>query len=133
MALLPPKVDDVERRVRALLAEQRALVSSLLALRQQLQGSLFTRWGRCGKKGCACRSGRGHGPYYVLSTRRDGHSGFTYLERGQAAQARRLVGGYRQFRKGLRRLRVLNLELIRGMGRYQEAATRQSQRRVGLA
>jgi hypothetical protein len=132
-ASLSVKVDDAERRVRELLAEQRALVSSLLALRQQLQGSLFTRWGRCGKEGCACRTGRGHGPYYVLSTRSGGQGGFAYLERGQAAQARRLVGGYREFRKGLRRLRVLNRELMRRMGRYQQAATRQAQRRVGLA
>ena len=35
--------------------------------------------------------------------------------------------------KGLRRLRVLNRELMLRMGRYQRAATRQAQRRVGLA
>jgi hypothetical protein len=133
MVSLPLKVDDAERRVRKLLREQRALVSSLLALRQQLKGSLLTRWGRCGKAGCACTSGLGHGPYYVLSTRSGGQGGFTYLERKQATQARRLVGGYRQFRKGLRRLRVLNQELLRRMGRYQQAAARHAERRVGLA
>src|SRR5262245_51447074 len=112
MATLALKVDDAERRVRELLGEQRALVSSLLALRQQLKGSLFTRWGRCGKSGCACAKGQGHGPYYVFSTRSGGAGGFTYLERDRAATARRLVGGYKQFRKGLRRLRVLNRELL---------------------
>jgi hypothetical protein len=127
------KIGDAERRVRRLLVEQRALVSSLLALKEQLQGSLFTRWGRCGKAACACRSGPGHGPYYVLATRNGTVRGFTYLERQQATQARRLVGGYRQFRKGLRRLRGLNQELLRGMGRYQQAAARRAGRRVGLA
>jgi hypothetical protein len=132
MASLPLRVDDAERRVRVLLAEQRALVASLLALRQQLQGSLFTRWGRCGKAGCACRSGTPHGPYYVLSTRSGGQGAFTYLERAQATRARRLVARYRQFRTGLRRLRVLNQELLRRMGRYQQAAARYAERYVGL-
>src|SRR5262245_56704111 len=132
-ATLPLKIDDAERRVRELLGEQRELVSSLLVLRQQLQGSLFRRWGRCGKAGCACASGKGHGPYYVFSSRSGGTGGFTYLERDQVATTRRLVVGYKQFRKGLRRLRVLNQELLRRMDRYQQAASRQSQRRVGLS
>jgi hypothetical protein len=133
MTSLPPQLDAAERRVRDLLGEQRALVSSLLAKRQQLKGSVFARRGRCGKAGCACRSGPGHGPYYVLSTRSGGQGSFTYLEKGKAREARRLVGGYREFRKGLRRLRVLNQELLRRMGRYQQAAARVGGRRAGLA
>src|SRR5687767_5535568 len=110
-----------QRRVRALLTEQRTLVASLLALRQQLRGSLVTRFGTCGKAGCACRDGEGHGPYYVLSTRSAGRGGFTYLDRAQATEARRLVAGYRRFRGGMRRLRTLNQELLDALKRYQRA------------
>src|SRR4051812_38323601 len=95
---------DQQRRVRALLVEQRSLVASLLDLREQFQGSLFTRFGLCGKAGCACARGQTHGPYYVLSTRRGGQGGFTYLDRRQAGEARRMVTGYRRFRRGLTRL-----------------------------
>ena len=66
--------------MQARLAEQRALVQSLLRLREQLQGSLFARYGECGKEGCVCRRGSKHGPYYVLSTRSGGQGGFAYLE-----------------------------------------------------
>lgn len=121
-----------ERRVRKLLQEQRTLVASLLALRQQLQGSLFTRWARCGKKGCGCADGRPHGPYYVLSTRRGGTGGFAYLERKDVPRTRSLVSDYRRFRTRLRRLRRLNDELLRLMNRYQGAATRESARQMGL-
>src|SRR5688572_28728922 len=110
-----------QRRVRRLLTQQRALVSSLRELRQQLRGSVYTRFGSCGKAGCACREGQGHGPYYVLSTRSAGAGGFSYLDAKGAADARRRVSGYRRFRGGMRRLRTLNQELLAALKRYQEA------------
>ena len=121
-----------QRRVRTLLAEQRALVASLLAQRRQLSGSLVTRFGTCGKAGCACQRGEGHGPYYVLSTRSAAGGGFTYLSRAKAAEARRLVAGYRRFRGGMRRLRTLNRELLEALKRYQRAVARQGERRVAV-
>jgi hypothetical protein len=121
-----------ERHVRELLDEQRRLVRSLLALREQLRGSLFARWGRCGKAGCSCRGGEPHGPYYVLSTRSAGAGGFTYIGREQVGEARRLVGASRRFRRGLRRLRTLNDELLRQLTRYQQAAAKKAEKRVIL-
>jgi hypothetical protein len=132
MVSIPLKTHATERRVRELLLEQRRLVAALLGLREQLRGSLFTRWGRCGKAGCACRSGRPHGPYYVLSTRSAGKGAFTYLAHEQVTRARRLVAGFRRFRAGVRRLRSLNRELLRLLGRYQKAAAQTAPRRLGL-
>jgi hypothetical protein len=127
-----PTATAAERHVRDLLLEQRRLVSSLLRLREQLRGSLFARWGRCGKAGCACGRGSPHGPYYVLSSRSAGQGGFTYLEKAQVGHARRLVSASRQFRRGLRRLRALNVELLRQLGRYQQAAAKKAEKRVIL-
>ncbi len=64
-----PSAEEIRRHIRAQLGDQQVLVRSLLALREQLQGSLFERYGVCGKPNCACRLGRRHGPYYVLSSR----------------------------------------------------------------
>jgi hypothetical protein len=125
--------DAIRRRVRRLLAEQRLLVQSLLRLRDQLQGSLFTRYGECGKLNCACRSGEKHGPYYVLSTRAAGRAGFAYVESGKLDVAREHVDGYRRFRRGLRRLKTLNEQLVRLLKRYQAVAARRGGRRLGLA
>jgi hypothetical protein len=122
--------DQLRERVRTRLEEQRVLVRDLLRRRDQLQGSLFARYGRCGKEGCACREGRGHGPYYVLSTRSAGKGGFVYLDDGQAQRARELVRRQREFRAGLRRLRALNLELVALLRRYQQALLRKGQKRL---
>jgi hypothetical protein len=124
--------DEIKQRVRTRLEEQRALVEDLLRRRTQLQGSLFVRYGVCGKEGCVCRTGQKHGPYYVLSTRSAGKGGFAYLGREQMGEARELVRAYRDFRAGMRRLRKVNEALVDLLRRYQEATTRQGSRQVGL-
>ena len=124
--------EDVRRRVRARLDEQRVLVRSLLQQRELLQGSVFTRYGQCGKDTCACRQGRKHGPYYVLSTRSGGRGAFSYLEGQRLREARALVERYHSFRKGMRRLKRLNLELVGLLRRYQDVVTRKGGRRLGV-
>jgi hypothetical protein len=124
--------DEIRQRVRARLQEQRVLVEDLLRRRTQLAGSLFVRYGVCGKEGCVCRTGQKHGPYYVLSTRSAGKGGFAYLEATQMGEARELVRAYRDYRTGMRRLRKVNEQLVDLLRRYQEATTRQGSRRVGL-
>ena len=130
MALSP---DEIRSRVRGRLQEQRVLVEDLLRQREQLAGSLFVRFGVCGKQGCVCRTGQKHGPYYVLSTRSGGRGGFAYLEAERLREARELVRSYRDYRDGMRRLRKVNEELVALLRRYQEATTRRGSRRVGLA
>lgn len=126
------RTQEIRRRVQARLGEQRTLVGALLRLRAQLQGSLFVRYGQCGKENCVCRQGRKHGPYYVLSTRSAGKGGFAYLEGPKLEQARGLVEGYRDFRQGLRRLKRLNVELVELLRRYQEVTSREGGRRLGI-
>lgn len=124
--------EGIRKRVRARLAEQGRLVRGLLEQRRQLQGSLFVRYGVCGKAGCACRQGARHGPYYVLSTRTGGRGGFAYLEAARAPEARSLVAASRRFRTGLRRLRAVNRDLVALLRRYQQSVSRRSTRRLGL-
>lgn len=124
--------DAIRQRVMQRLQEQRVLVQSLLKLREQLRGSLFARYGECGKANCACRTGAKHGPYYVLSTSSGGRAGFAYVESDKLGPARERVNGYRQFRKGLRRLKRLNAEIVRLLKRYQAVASRQGGRRLGF-
>lgn len=124
--------EDIRERVRTRLTEQRALVEELLRRREQLTGSLFVRFGVCGKEGCACRSGQKHGPYYVLSTRSGGRGGFSYLDEQQMAEARELVKASREYRAGMRRLRKVGEQIVVLLRRYQEATTRRGSRKVGV-
>ena len=124
--------ETIQQRVRARLKEQRTLVEKLLRHREQLAGSLFMRWGVCGKKGCVCQTGQKHGPYYVLSTRSGGRGGFTYLDATQMGEARSLVKAHRDYRSDLARLRKVNEQLVVLLRRYQEATARRGGRRVGI-
>ena len=119
----------ISLRVRAHLGEQRALVLALLRPREQLAGSVFRRYGRCGKARCVCRRGQPHGPYYVLSSPA---GGFAYLEPSRFRVAKELVARSREFRRGLRQLARLNVELVGLLRRHQASlATRGRRRLVG--
>ena len=125
--------EQIRGRVRETLAQQRQLVASLLRLREQLHGSLFVRYGQCGKAGCACQSeGHRHGPYYVLSTRSGGRGSFSYLDAPTARDARGRVARYRAFRTGLKGLQRVNGSLVDLLRRYQRAQLRKTVRRLGL-
>ena len=125
-------IEMVRTRIRERVAEQRALVRSLLRLREQLQGSLFARYAECGKETCVCRQGRKHGPYYVLSTRSGGQGGFSYLAGEKAEEAERLVARHKDFKTGFRRLKKVNAEIVSLLRRYQQQMSRQGGRRLGL-
>src|SRR5262245_46688581 len=120
----------LRKRVQTYLAEQRELVRTLLKLRAQLQGSVFARYGECGKEGCACQSGDKHGPYYVLSSRSAGKGAFVYLDGGRVDEVKDLVQQSRAFRKGLTRLRKLNQELVVALKTYQKATAKSGARKL---
>src|SRR5664280_3076079 len=46
---------------------RQALLRQLPPLKEILRGSLIERYKRCGKPGCKCADGAGHGPKYYLS------------------------------------------------------------------
>ncbi|PYQ04174.1 MAG: hypothetical protein DMF82_11415, partial [Acidobacteria bacterium] len=124
--------DAIRRQVRSRLHEQGTLVRQLLRQREQLRGSLFLRYGTCGKANCVCRIGRKHGPYYVLSSRSAGRGTFAYLDSAEVAQARDLLRRHREFRRGMARLRKLNAELVALLRRYQQAVVRRGGERMGI-
>lgn len=124
--------DEIRVRIRAALAEQRRQVGRLLRLREQLRGSLFVRYAQCGKASCACRTGRRHGPYYVLSTRSGGRGSFAYVDGPTAREAGARVARYRAFRAGLKSLQRVNASLVGLLRRYQQAQLRRTVRRLGL-
>jgi hypothetical protein len=123
---------SLRKQVQRQLVRQRALVKELLALRDQVQGSVFARYGTCGKEACACRTGKGHGPYTVLSTRGGGRAAFVYLSRDQTRAARQFVAAGRSYRQGMAQLKAINESLLDLMRRYQRAVARSCGRRLGV-
>ena len=123
---------QLEQGIRDRLIEHESLVDALLQEREQIRGSLFSRFAACGKPNCACAQGEKHGPYYVLSNRSRGEGAFVYLKGDQVSRVRDLVNRNRRFRKGLKRLKGLSAKLHALFERYEASATLAGSRQAGM-
>src|SRR5271166_4462146 len=98
-----------------LIQQRQALVRQLRRLEPFiLRGSLIERFKRCGKPGCKCAQGPGHGPKYYLSVSQPG----ARREMDDVAvEDSRLPPEYlhkfQQVRQPLERIGNLNRELLR--------------------
>lgn len=122
----------LEKGIRDRLTEHESLVLSLLQEREQIRGSLFSRFAVCGKLNCACAQGEKHGPYYVLSDRSGGAGAFVYLKEDQVSRVKDLVMRHRRFRKGLKRLKGLSSKLHEMFVRYEDTAAQTGSRQAGI-
>ncbi|MBK5256473.1 MAG: hypothetical protein JJE39_10605 [Vicinamibacteria bacterium] len=123
---------QLEQGIRDRLIEHESLVDALLQEREQIRGSLFSRFAACGKSNCACAQGEKHGPYYVLSNRSGGEGTFIYLKEDQVGRVRELVNRHRRFRKGLKRLKGLSTRLHALFEKYESSATLAGFRQAGI-
>jgi hypothetical protein len=89
----------------------RRKLPSLVAI---LRGSLIERYKRCGKPGCKCAKGRGHGPKYYLSVSFPGTPPqMDYVPREFHPQAKKFLTNYQRARKILEEICEINRELLR--------------------
>jgi hypothetical protein len=122
----------LEQGIRDRLIEHESLVDALLREKEQIRGSLFSRFSACGKSSCACASGEKHGPYYVLSNRSGGLGDFVYLKEEQVGRVRELVNRHRRFKKGLKRLKGLSSKLHEMFEKYGTSAAQAGSRQAGV-
>ena len=97
----------------SLRAKRKRLRAALPDPERILRGSIVERYRKCGKPGCHCAKGEGHGPAYYLSvTLGVGKTRSYYLP----ARLRKVVGRYLDNFKKLRQLSEqlveINLELL---------------------
>ena len=78
-----------------------------------LRGTLQRRYIRCGKPGCHCRKGRGHGPFLYLSvTLGVGRTRQITIAPADYAVALRYVRNYSRMQKVLEAISTLNRKLL---------------------
>jgi hypothetical protein len=83
-------------------------------LKAILRGSLIERYKRCGKPGCKCAEGPGHGPKYYLSVSRPrSRPQMDYVPQEVHAQAAEFVANYHRAREILEAISEINRELLR--------------------
>jgi hypothetical protein len=112
MTGLPADIENVS--VRALRQRRKRLVGRLPPLDSVLPGSLIERYKRCGKPGCKCAKGPGHGPKYYLSVSQSGSTPrMDYVPCEYQQQVLEYVENYRQARDILKAVCAINRELLR--------------------
>ncbi len=112
MTGLTAHIDTVS--TRALRQRRKRLVDRLPPLESVLPGSLIERYKRCGKPGCKCSRGPGHGPKYYLSISQPGSTPrMDYIPCEYQQQVLEYVENYRQARDILKEICSVNRELLR--------------------
>ena len=98
----------------ALRKRRRALLRQLPPLESILRGSLIERYKRCGKPGCKCADGPGHGPKYYLSVSYPGlRPQMDYVPQEAYTQTAELLANYHRAREILEQICEINRELLR--------------------
>ncbi len=101
---------DLSRR--ALLARRRALAARLGDVQEVLAGSLTEQMRRCGKAGCRCGDGEGHGPYAYFIPRTQGRGRLKYVPAGLVEMVRGHLRRGEQVEAVLAEISAINAELL---------------------
>jgi hypothetical protein len=98
----------------ALRRYRKTLLRQLPPLTAVLRGSLIERYKRCGKPGCHCASGPGHGPKYYLSVSYPGGPPHVeYVPQAYYAQITACLANYHRAREIVEQICEINRELLR--------------------
>ena len=98
----------------ALRKRRNALLRRLPPLQAILRGSLIERYKRCGKAGCKCADGPGHGPKYYLSVSYPGQRPqMDYVPQESTGLTREFLANYQRAREILEQICEINRELLR--------------------
>ncbi len=98
----------------ALRKRRKLLLRQLPPLQALLRGSLIERYKPCGKPGCKCADGPGHGPKYYLSVSFPGlRPQMDYVPQASYPQATQFLANYHCAREILESICEINRELLR--------------------
>ena len=98
----------------ALRKRRRSLLRKLPSLTAVLRGSLIERYKPCGKPGCKCAKGPGHGPKYYLSVSYPRlRPQMDYVPKQYLLQTKKFLANYQSAREVLEEICEINRELLR--------------------
>src|ERR1700680_4353057 len=103
------------------------LLRQMPALDTLLRGSLIERYKRCGKPGCKCADGPGHGPKYYLSVSYPATPPqMDYVPQADQPEISERVANYHRVREILEQICEINRELLRRREALERAAVSQA-------
>jgi hypothetical protein len=93
---------------------RRQLLGELPALDRVLRGSLVERYKRCGRPGCHCANGPGHGPKRYLSVSTTGQRPqMDYVPNAAFTEVSAYLANFHKIRDVLNEICAINAELLR--------------------
>ena len=93
---------------------RRNLVRKLPSLEAILRGSLIERYKPCGRPGCKCAKGPGHGPKYYLSVSQAGGTPqMNYVPVVHCEQVKEYLANHQAIRQIFEEICEINRELLR--------------------
>ena len=103
-----------KKRTKTLRQRQKAILRRLPPLKAILRGSLVERYKRCGKPGCKCAKGPGHGPkYYLTVSFPKRPPEMEYVPEAFQGKVKQYLENYRKAKEILEELSSINRELLR--------------------
>lgn len=103
-----------EKSTVALRRSRKTLLRKLPNLEAVLRGSVIERYKRCGKPGCNCAHGPGHGPKYYLSVSKPGQRPqMDYIPQDYLEEVKEYLANYRKIKVILQELCEISRELLR--------------------
>jgi hypothetical protein len=89
------------------------LLKRIPPLTHLLRGSIIKQFKRCGKPGCKCATGKGHGPKYYLSVSLPGvRPKLEYIPNAFLEQVESSLADFRLLREMIEEICTINLELL---------------------
>src|SRR5215510_9435381 len=102
------------QRSSSLRQKRKNLLRQLPSLEAILRGSLIERYKPCGKPGCKCAQGPGHGPKYYLSVSYPGlRPQMDYVPQEAYTQTAEFLANHHRAREILEAICEINRELLR--------------------
>ena len=103
-----------QKTTKVLSQRQKDLLKRLPPLQAILRGSLVERYKRCGKPGCKCANGPGHGPkYYLTVSFPKRPPEMDYVPEAFQEKVTEYLENYRKAKEILEELSSINRELLR--------------------
>jgi hypothetical protein len=107
-------MNDPEHRIKELRERLARAVADAPDLAEVLRGSVGERYVHCGKAGCRCQDGPGHGPiYYVSISLGSGRTEQVTVAKDDYDLACRYAENYARLRAILEEVSSINREILR--------------------
>lgn len=103
------KPDEIRKIIWGLSRKRSKLQIRLSSPPSMIEGCLHRIYKKCGNPKCCCNEGKKHGPYWAITSKRDGKSKLTYVSDSKVIKE---ATAYKKYNKDMARLRKINEKIF---------------------